>query len=816
MSTSFSLPFATTYKGKPATYRNPEDERNKDGSHRDPADKVTDKEYFLEKAQYLYAAYLDDNFTIGYTSNLQYAINRSYSFGNQSNAKYMDIVSPKNKNGIRKAFVNFSWDNLPIYPKFRDLLKNRLDKVDYQLQVDAVEEDLILEKQRLKMLAWVKEQETEFIQALYEATGMPSDEQVPQEQLPIKPKSMSELDMMEGMGSFKLPLEISLLKKINEVSLPMSHWPQVKLKMAEDGIDLGIFAGQCYSDAVDGTPKVRYVDPAYLIVRQTRDNSFERIADAAEIRFMTIAQLREYGLSEPELKQAAQAYNNMLTNGSWPQDQWNNFDLQQNLLDRWVVAVLDMDFESFCTRSMEYRSVGDMELAFELPAGSDKPSSKKNKFAKNRYMRRYRGKWVIGTQIMFDYGYQYDVPYDDQNMPLCSYKVYRCAERSLTSRCIATIDDMQLAVLKFRAAWAKAKPSGIRVEWGSISNMVLGGEKMDPKDILRMYNQSGDLIYKAQTIDGRFVQGQAPPIEELKGGMGPLLGEFIETFKLHLETLRELTAIGQVTDGSTGNGDQLVGVVKIAEAATSDAHRNVLTGVRHIKELVAADLCIRWQNYAILNGEAKSQPYGGTGLEIIRLSAQDAKRRVRVICQAEIDDAMKEQILLAAQTSLAAAKQGAAGITMSDYFCIMDALQKGNLKYAAMFLHFREEEQKNYQMKMQQENMQMNGQNMQMQEKMKADAAMALEDSKKETILLETESKIAVEREKGNQARQTAWFENYLLKGVMNPPSSMPGSAPAPAMQPQPAAPAMPMGDPSQMQGVPAPEQGMPVGQPAL
>jgi len=821
MTPGVRFPKVATYKTQ--KFYNPEDEYMPDGSPRDPKDKVKDKSYFLDKAKYLYSAFLTDNFTIGYSSSLEYAINRSYSFGNQSNTKYMDILTPKNAKGERKAYANFSYDNLAIFPKFRDIAISKLKKFDYKIEVECLEEDAVLERQRKKMLVWVKQQEAEFIASIREITGMPAEEQNPQEQpLPIIPTSIQELDMLEGMGSFKLPLEMALQKKLTKNSFPLSQWKEIEGKLKEDGIDIGVMAVQCYNDPVEGVPMVRYVDPQYLIVRHTRDQSFERISDGAEIRFMTIAQLREFGLSEKEIQQAATAFSGDFTNELY-QTQYNFYNQNRNALDRFIIPVLDMDFESFCTTSLEYRNIAGVDVPFQLPAGSEKSTRKTNRFEKNRYMRRYRAKWVIGTDIVFDYGYQFDVPFDNQNMPICSYKVYRCAIRSMTSRCIATIDDLQLAVLKFRAAWAKAKPSGIRVEWGSISNMTFGGEKMDPKDILRMYNQSGDLVYRAQMIDGRYVAGQAPPVEELKGGMGPLLDEFIKTFQLHLTTLRELTAIGEVVDGTLGASDQLVGVAKMAEAATSDAHRNVLTGYQNIKERVATDLCIRWQNYTILQGGSKvmSAPYGGNALEIIRLSAEEAKRKVRVICEAEIDDGIRDRILAAADQSLAAAKQGAAGISMSDYFFIMEALQSGNLKWAAMYLNYREEQEKKRIEQVQAQNMQMNGQNMQVQEKMKSDAAMALKEAEKETIVLQTEANIAEIEAKGQQDRQTEWFKKQLETGALTPPINMPGTtpsgaAPSPGVMPPPSGAPMGMGDPSQMQAAPTPEQGMQAGQPVL
>ena len=213
MTTDFKFPKVEKYNTPKFT--NPDDEYKRDGTPRDPKQKVNDPEYYLEKARYLYSAFLTDNFSLGYSASLEYAINRSYSSGNQSNVKYMDILTPKNEQGQRKAFANFSWDNLAVYTKFRDIAVNRLRKFDYKTDVESIEDDDILEKERMKMLAFVKQQEKEFIDTLRQTTGMP-EEQAPQEQLPIEPQSLKELDMLQGLGCFSLPLEISLQKKITK------------------------------------------------------------------------------------------------------------------------------------------------------------------------------------------------------------------------------------------------------------------------------------------------------------------------------------------------------------------------------------------------------------------------------------------------------------------------------------------------------------------------------------------------------------------------------------------------------------------------
>lgn len=810
-----AFPKADQYN-KAHTFPEPRDEYFKDGSPRDPKRKAVDPQYFLEKARFLYSAFCSDSLPWGMTLANDYFINRQYAAGTQDNTKYMDMLCPRNKkDGKRKGFMNISWDNLSIYPKFRDIAKNRLLKFDYRVDTDCIDEDSTMERRRRKFTAYVKQVNKEFLDGIAEVAGMDeSMNPMEQQKLPIMPRSLQELDMLDRMGSFKLDVEIGLQKYIVNDSLPLSQWQEVETKMKEDGVDLGMMACQCYFDPVSGAPMVRYVDPQYLIIRHTRDQSFQYISDAAEIRFFTISQLREYGLSNEQLALAASAYSNTYGNLSYTyQGQYKGGagGVLEDKLSACIIPVLDMDFESFCTDKYEINSKNGIDRIYNLPATAKKASSSSNTYGERKYQRRYKAMWIIGTEIVFDYGLQQDVPYDEFNRPLCSYKAYRCSERSITSRCIATIDDMQLAVLKFRNAWALAKPPGVRVEWGSLSNMTYGGSEMDPKDILRLYTETGNLIYRAQTVGGVVVAGQAAPIEELKGGIGQLLDDFIKSYGLYSETLRELTAIGQVVDGTVPAGDKLVGIAKMAEASTTDAHRNILMGYRTIKQNVCSDLAIRWQNFTILNdGSKRIIPYmGGTSYEVIKISADDAKRKIRVICRAEIDDGLRDKIMAAAETSLAATKQGSSGITFSDYFYILDLLSRGEYDNAWLYLSYREDLAKQEQAALQQQNMQLNGQNMQAQEKMKADANMQSEAAKMKTAEVQGMLEIQKILEKGNQDRLTKLYESFLNKGVTAPPDQViPSGTPAgtipPGAAPQNEAAPM-MADPSQTSAVPEP-----------
>jgi hypothetical protein len=482
---------------------------------------------------------------------------------------------------------------------------------------------------------------------------------------------------------------------------------------------------------------------------------------------------------------------------------------------------LDYDFESFDTYSFEYRVISGQEVPFKLPYGEEPQKKKKNRYEKNKYARRYRAKWVIGTSIVFDYGYQYNQIFDSQNRPKSSYSIYRIADRSMTSRCVSVIDDLHIAIYQFRNAWASAAPAGYTIEWGSLSNMSLGGgNKMKPMDVIKLYRQTGQLLWKSTLENGRVVNG-APPIMPLEGGLGRILQEFMSTFELHVNTLRQITAIGQGLDGNVSSGDMLKGTLQIAEASMTDTLRPCLAAYKRVKSRVLDNLCLRWQLY--LSSQDINEIDEGVAGQIISLTYDDiTKRRIQVVCDMLIDDSQKQLLLMAAQKSMDAGKvPGGIGITYLDYVFILQAIERGQLKWASMWLAYREEQAKMEAQLLQQQNMQMNGQNMQAQEQAKQQT-LAMEMTVKKSIsTTEVEGSILKVKAQGQEDRKTLFVKALLERGLTphpdlvdglvistlsDQPQTTPSSAPEQMGQP----PAEPSAPPSG-QGLPPQEQMPPV-----
>jgi hypothetical protein len=181
-----------------------------------------------------------------------------------------------------------------------------------------------------------------------------------------------------------------------------------------------------------------------------------------------------------------------------------------------------------------------------------------------------------------------------------------------------------------------------------------------------------------------------------------------------------------------------------------------------------------------------------------------------------IDDSQKQLLLMAAQKSMDAGKTpGGIGITYLDYTTILYAIERGQLKYASMWLAYREEQAKMEAMQLQQQNMQMNGQNMQAQEQAKQQT-LAMEMQVKQSIsTTEVEGSIMKVKAQGQEDRKTLFVKALLERGLTPHPDLVDGlviSTLSEETQTPPSQPSVPEQPPLPSdQGLPPQEQMPPV-----
>lgn len=734
-------PFTQEYRSK--KYANPGDNIDpKIKRGESPRDDLF-MDWYLRKCQWIYSSWLNGDSYISYANTSDFVTNRLYAQGRQPINKYQEMYTiPDKKSGRRKGWMNISWDIFSPMPKLRNIVLGKFEDIDYNIQNRAIDDGSNATREDAKETIMIESKYNELLDMFRSRIGMTEGPQIKDAKIPYIPKSLDEFEMMQSLGAFKLAWEVSMDKLCNDTALKV-NWPELKRRLLEDAIDLGVIAVKDYQDPQTNLPMLRYVDPANFIIRQSRRNDSYDVTEAAEIVWYTLEQLRSLGFTDSELAEMGGVYGGIFGN-SYANYAGNGWNYYNNGLDGIRVAVLDSEFQSFDTEFFEVRAVEDgTPLAIELPFGSEKPTNKKNRLVKKDKPKFYRCKWIIGTRFTFDKGLQYDVPYRQKVTPKSSFSCYRITDRSMVNQSIAVLDDFQLGVLKLRNALSNSRPAGIQVEWGSISNISHGNEDMSPWEIIKLFNDKGDLLYKhaINPANGMPVQGGIPPIVPLAGGIGDYLDELLKLLEWHMNSLRELTGINAVVDSTAPAPGALVGTAKIAEAATNHVLRPLLAGYKSVKQHAFSNICNRWQIVAIHYPDSIPTSVGNAAFETIKVGKELYDPIFDTYADAIISDEDKMKLENAMMQSMAAAKTGMVGITMMDYFYITQLIQAGNIRYAWVYLSYREAK-----MKQEQEaaaaatQAQMGEQAMALQ-KQKDDQALRLivtqEAEKRKTLLLE-------------------------------------------------------------------------------
>jgi len=665
----------------------------------------TDKDY-IDRARWLLGAYLNDLTSIRYTDLPNYAESRLYGQGKQSNVKYMDYLCPRvvkdgKFHGKRKTWMNISWDIFPAFVRIRQKVLGYMLNFDYYISAYCDDEMSDADRNELKMKLRLKQDHNEFMQFMESYLGTPDQNQ---SQLPFTPKSMQEIEMIDQMGGFKLWQEIAM-ENFCKRSFTMSNWEQIQKQLKEDIIDLGVCITKDYLDPTTFRPKVRYCDPQYTIIKHSVDPASMDITEAGEIKFYTAADLlRKYpSIGKENMLKAINA--NRMDWGNLRYSFGNAYNGWSNTMGLAKIAVMEFEFLNMDKSSYKFEP---NKYGGEIAKPAMTPD------AKTAYEPVwYEACWIIGTDVVYNQGKRQNAPYT-WNSEKCnsSFTMYRAGERSIVDICKSTIDSLQINVYKTRNAEIKAAPNGIAIDWSTLLGMTHGGKKLEPFDILKIRQDTGNLLYKGRTLpNGTPLQGGANPITQIDGGIGQHLNELMTLNIKYMNDLRDLTGFPALIDATNSGGEQGLGVTEIAQQAAADVIRPALFAYKDVKKRVTENICMRWQMLSLLHPEivqSFAREVGDVWTTILQMGSEFAFYKYGIGFEAEVSPSLIADIKGAALVSMQAGKAGQPGISMADYFFILRQLETGNLKFAEMYLAYAEQKAYEQQAQMQQQNMAMN------------------------------------------------------------------------------------------------------------
>ncbi len=560
------------------------------------------KDYGLKYAKSIYQQWgkIDDEGSSFKSRKRVFERNRKYANGTQDTSIYKSLLSSLDPNNGDGSMLNLDFTPVPILPKFVRIVVNKILSLNPYPNLEAVDplssSEKDQERRKIEMMIEARNELAEIEEKTGVSVGMKSSE---------IPETLEEAEIFIGnniKSSSEIAAQIS-----TSLTLEWNDFNDSTLRRCVN--DLAILGMSVVKRSNDPQYGIRtdYVDPATFIHSHTEDPNFDDLTYAGSVKYVTINELRRLAgdqFTEEDLKKIAQSsrkrygHESSMSNSSL--DKTTNINHQG--YNEYKVGILDFEFMSVDCEYFESKESRYGNLGFYSKGNSYKGPQNSvfsREVVKLESASIYGGCYVLGTEYLFNYRKQNNIPKNVHDITrtnlsysVCATNLLDMMPKSMVDSCIGFADQLQLTHLKIQQAVAKAKPDGIIIDIEGLENVQLGkGGELQPLELHDIYEQTGVFYYRSKNPEGGF---QNPPIREI-GNSIRNINELIGLYNHYLRMIRDATGINEVMDASSPKGDSLVGVRQQALAAANNAIYDITNSTMILYKKVCSDIvkCIQ-------------------------------------------------------------------------------------------------------------------------------------------------------------------------------------------------------------------------------
>jgi len=689
----------------------------------DPREKG--KEWVLTYCKAAYASFENDNpREIFYHSRYKYEVQKSYALGNQSINKYKPLMGVDEE--AKEDWLSIDWSVIPIVPKFRRIALGKLSKSEYNIvatAIDALSNNETKEYfAKLQAKIMVREQAAKIDPTLLDSPSLQLS--------PNEAKDMEELEM-QMKYTFKHQMSIEAEEGIKLI-FGQNDVNKLRYKVREDLYDHGVGGYKEFIDS-NGAIKIRAITPRNIVMNRCNLQDFSDASHIGEIIQLTISELKSMAqgqFTDEDYEQIAKAYIGLLGNPKeWP----SSLSVYNKGYDRFKIRVLDLELESVNQIVMEKRTDRRGNKIYARGKFED-TNKRKDKFDRVAYKVIYKGKWIVGTNYIFDYGLATDMKRAKSSLMDTSLSYHIFAPEFFDMKAYGMMDQMipiadaiQIAWYRLQNAINQARPKGIMIEMGALEEIPLGagGKKLTPMKVLDLYNKTGTLVYRKSDLQGR--QTNYKPIEELENGLGRDVMNYWTIIQNNIQLLRDITGMNEMTDGSTPDPRTLTTIANLANESTNNALSHIVSAERALLDSLANSVMLRLQD-VVTSGKVEGylNSLGTNTMKFIQVSKKLSLHEFGIFLE---DKPTSDQKAMLLQQVQAMSAQGLMDI--EDAIIIENT---DNLKVAQQLLAYKMKKRKE---ENQQNAMQQQQQNGQIQQQ----SAQMAEQSKQQTLQVEGQIK---------------------------------------------------------------------------
>ena len=503
-----------------------------------------------------------------------------------------------------ESYTNYDWRPIQILPKFIKLVVNqmleRLYEIDAQA-VDGISQGLRDDyKDILEKNMYAKNM-------LKDAKDLLGIDLIPSGIGEI-PDSDAEINLHMSL-KYKPAIEVAIEQAL-KYTLELNEYDETQKRLIKDLVEIGVAALHHRTDPTKGIV-AEYRDPADMVWAYPTKPNFDNVNYYGVVRRHTISEVQRLSgkkFSNDELEAFKNVSNewqgyNRISNEFW----YRGEDLPNHMVD-----VLDFTFKTTKTTKFKkkYKSNGGFSIT-EKPSDYIKTPGQLAKEAEQGFKDYdiledvkevwYEGSLILGSDMLFNYRECSNMIRPEgfinnkvsSNYVVYAPEIYQGRIQSLVDRVIQHVDQLQQIQTKVQQFVAKAKPNGIWIDVDGLQELDLGdGNSFDALDLIRYYDETGNLLGTSRLSDGGYTNG-ALPIKELNNGAMAGLEQLMNAYNFHFQMFRDAIGIGAGADGSLPDPRTSNGALEATQTTSNVATRYVLDAQLKMTQYLANGLSLR-------------------------------------------------------------------------------------------------------------------------------------------------------------------------------------------------------------------------------
>lgn len=660
------------------------------------------KDYYLQMGHAMVASYVNGLCFLPYSfgkNKRTFKELHEYATGCYPNNKIKDslIGAHKKKNGKYITKMNISWDTLPVISKMYDVVREKNMRQDYDVDVMCIDDDSIMAREADRaMLKYLVDTDTKDM--LTRTKFKPNTKFDPNI---LGLENEQDVDLYFECGAYILDREIATIAACNKTKL-VSNYKHIQDKTFDDLIKYGIAVWKNEIDKVTGEVKMRHV-PVYnpeldrcpVIIPYSESDNFEDNSAFGEIRTITVATLRKEHpeLNAQQIIYLAQCYtylNPQYTSLISTAVNMNGTMQSLDNINRCKILILDYQWLGCDVENYIKNEGRTLYKAVPFDYVQDNSSKRKgDKHIQKKAIKKFACSWVIGTDILLEYGPAEDIIYygpDGDKCPGLDYFITKTGNISLVERSIAIQDDIDLANVKLRSALSSAIPSPrMVIQTGLLDNVFLNNIKQQPEDNMATFRELGYLMVNAVDDDGKPIFTNQKLVDFLPMGIQEDINVFTGQILAGINNLREVWGIAQGADGSTPQKYDGARKTELAAASSNAALFPTFNCFEYLFVSGFTDVVKKWQisakdrkitlNYA---------PLGSKNMKALALDSAFTNSDLNIALtlgstQQELQQLMQD---IAQMKAVGIQTNFQQGITTSEYLYLTEKIKSGNIREA--------------------------------------------------------------------------------------------------------------------------------------